>query len=203
MAKLTKVKKSGRPPRTETDVLAMRAKIAAQALALFQEEGFASVSIRRLAKEVGCAPMTIYANFDGKIEILQHLWAVVLDELFTEIRANIEEIEPPKSRLRAACDTFISYWLENPEHFRMVFMSSDISRPDVSTFVQDDATLSHFQFFHGLVHAALPGEPDIKSKADILIAAMIGIALCANTIRDYPWTEARRMTDMMVANIGA
>ena len=36
------------------------------------------------------APMTIYAHFDGKISILQHLWAVVLEAVFTDIRQNIK-----------------------------------------------------------------------------------------------------------------
>jgi AcrR family transcriptional regulator len=62
-------KSAGRPPRSETDILEYRSKIARHALAIYRAEGFGAVSIRRLAKEVGCAPMTIYAHFEGKTDI--------------------------------------------------------------------------------------------------------------------------------------
>ena len=30
---------------------------------------------------------------------------------------------------------------------------------------------------------------------------MIGIALCCNTIRDYPWANASKMTEHLIAGI--
>jgi AcrR family transcriptional regulator len=66
-------KTAGRPPRSETDISKYRSKIADHALAIYRAEGFGAVSMRRLANEVGCAPMTIYAHFEGKTDILRYL----------------------------------------------------------------------------------------------------------------------------------
>ena len=63
-------KTAGRPPRSESDIVEFRSKIAKHALAIYRSEGFGAFSMRRLAKEVGCAPMTIYAHFEGKQDIL-------------------------------------------------------------------------------------------------------------------------------------
>lgn len=196
-------KSAGRPPRSETDILEYRSKIARRALAIYRAEGFGAVSIRRLAKEVGCAPMTIYAHFEGKTDILRYIWADVLTDMSGEIQKKLSSIVPPAERLQIAAQTFVSYWIDHPDHFRLVFMSNDVTRADVSRFVIDDRTLAHFRMFSDLVEVLLPDDSNVKARTDTLISGMIGIALCTNTIRDYPWTDAVMMTDRLLLSITA
>ena len=194
-------KSAGRPPRSETDILEYRSKIARHALAIYRAEGFGAVSIRRLAKEVGCAPMTIYAHFEGKTDILRYLWADVLTDMSGEIKKKLSSIVPPAERLQIAAQTFVSYWIDHPDHFRLVFMSNDVTRADVSRFIIDDRTLAHFRMFSDLVEVLLPDDNNVKARTDTLISGMIGIALCTNTIRDYPWADAVMMTDRLLLSI--
>jgi AcrR family transcriptional regulator len=191
-------KTAGRPPRSESDIAEYRSKIAKQALAIYRKEGFEAVSMRRLAKEVGCAPMTIYAHFEGKQDILRYLWADVLGEMSNEIHERLKPIVAPVERLQIAAQTFVSYWIDHPDHFRLVFMSNDVTRSDVSTFVMDDKTRGHFQMFTDLVQVVLQDDTNVKASTDTLISGMIGIALCLNTIRDYPWADAAAMTNRLL-----
>lgn len=195
------VRSAGRPSCSEANILDFRSKIARHALSIYRAEGFGAVSMRRLAKEVGCAPMTIYAHFDGKIDILRYLWADVLTDMSEEIFKALETAVSPVKRLQIAAQTFVSYWINHPDHFRLVFMSNDVSRSDVGTFVKNDKTLVHFTMISDLVQGVLPDESDVKSQTDTLISGMIGIALFTNTIRDYPWTGARLMTDRLLVSI--
>ena len=192
---------AGRPPRSENDILEFRSKIAGHALALYRAEGFGAVSIRRLAKEVGCAPMTIYAHFEGKTDILRYLWADVLADMSDEIQKKLKSVMPPDERLQTASQTFVSYWIDHPDHFRLVFMSNVVTRSDVSTFIKDGQTLEHFKMFSDLMQDVLPNDDNIKERTDALISGMIGIALCINTIRDYPWASAPVMTDRLLTSI--
>ena len=194
-------KTAGRPPRSDNDILEFRSKIAGHALVLYRAEGFGAVSIRRLAKEVGCAPMTIYAHFEGKTDILRYLWADVLADMSDEIKGKLKTVVAPAERLQTAAQTFVSYWIDHPDHFRLVFMSNDVTRSDVSTFISDDQTLVHFKMFSDLVQDVLPNDGSVKVKTDALITGMIGIALCINTIRDYPWASVTLMTDSLLAGI--
>lgn len=190
--------KSGRPPRAPHDIAAMRTKIADHALTLFRTEGFAAVSIRRLAREVGCAPMTIYAHFESKTDILRFLWADVLDRLFADIRHRLATSpDTPRARLATAATLFLNYWLDHPDHFRLVFMSQDITRADVRSFVEDARTLDHFALLSDLVAAAAPPGADITTRTDTLVAALIGTAMCKITIADYPWSDV----DAMIATL--
>lgn len=194
-------KAAGRPPRSEMDILEYRSKIGKQALEIYREEGFGAVSMRRLAKEVGCAPMTIYAHFEGKTDILRYLWADVLAEMADEIRKRLKSIVAPIERLQTAAQTFVAYWIDHPDHFWLVFMLNDVTRADVSTFVMDDKTLAHFMLFSVLVQEVFPDDINVKVRTDTLISGMIGIALCMNTIRDYPWADAAVMTDRLLKTI--
>jgi AcrR family transcriptional regulator len=145
--------------------------------------------------------MTIYAHFEGKQDILRYLWADVLADMYNEIQGKLEQIFGPVERLQMAAQTFVSYWVDHPDHFRLVFMSNDVTRSDVSTFLMDEETLAHFRMFSDLVQVVLQDDSNVKASADTMISGMIGIALCLNTIRDYPWTDAKIMTDRLLTSI--
>lgn len=191
-------RKVGRPKRSESERRAMQIEIARHAVQLFHEEGFEAVSIRRLATAVGCAPMTIYAHFDSKTDILRYLWADVLTDVFRDMTDAMSAQADPRSRLAAAASAFVEYWLTHPQNFRMVFMSGGVQRVDVQTFMQDKATLQRFAFFTELVAAAAPDRPDLKLRVDTLIVGLIGIALAAITIADYPWSTPQTMTRSLI-----
>lgn len=194
-------KTAGRPPRSKNDILEVRSKIARHALVLYRTEGFGAVSIRRLAKEVGCAPMTIYSHFEGKTDILRYLWADVLTEMSDEIQEKLKLVASPIERLETAALTFVTYWIDHPDHFRLVFMSNDVTRSDVRTFMMDDQTLEHFKMFSDLIQAVPPYDANVKIRTDTLISGMIGIALCINTIGDYPWSTPSTMTSNLLSSI--
>lgn len=193
--------KPGRPPRAAKDIKRMRDKIAEQAMQIFQQDGFDALSIRRLAREVGCSPMTIYAHFDGKPEILRHLWGAVLGQVFAKIAEQLQGVEAPELRLRLAAQCFVAHWLEHPDQFRMVFMSSGVVRSDVASFMSGAATIGHFQTFMDLVAQTSVPKGEVKIRTEALIMGMIGVALSCNTIRDYPWGDPAEITDIMVAGV--
>ena len=194
-------RRAGRPRRSETDILEYQAKIGKHALEIYRVEGFGAVSMRRLAKEVGCSPMTIYAHFEGKTDILRYLWADVLSDMSDEIQKRLKFSAAPIERLQLAAQTFVAYWTDHPDQYRLVFMSNDVNRADVSTFVSDEKTLAHFSMFSDLIREVLPNEADVQVRTDTLISGMIGIALCMNTIPDYPWVDATLMTERLLTSV--
>lgn len=192
---------AGRPTRSKAEIQEFRSKIGKHALEIYRAEGFGAVSMRRLAKEVGCAPMTIYAHFEGKTDILRYLWADVLRDMSRDIETKLKSVVGPRERLRSAAQTFVDYWIDHPDHFRLVFMSTDVTRADVSAFVMDEETLAHFRLFSSLIKEVLQEDHEVKMSTDTLISGMIGIALCVNTIPDYPWADATSMTERLLTSI--
>lgn len=64
--------------------------------------------------------------------------AVVLSEMADEIRTQLDTISGSDARLRQAALMFVDYWTGHPDHFRLVFMSNDVGRDDVRTFMAED-----------------------------------------------------------------
>lgn len=72
-------RKRGRPPATSPDA------IAAAALRLAGREGIDAVTIRRLAADMGIAPMTLYSHARTKDEIIDLMTAAALESFEFEL----------------------------------------------------------------------------------------------------------------------
>ncbi len=194
----------GRPYRSEQHVTDMKALIADHALRLFQEDGYAAISMRRLAREVGCTVMTVYRYYERKIDILRDLWARVFETLFDSLDQLTELYSDPTDRLEAVALGYVSFWLEHRDHYFMIFMSSNVDQSDVSIFVQDDALLGRFQIFQrGIAEASKDdlSEADLKVKSEVLLCALNGIAQNLITISAFPWSSPKRLVHATVHGI--
>lgn len=198
------VKRRGRPHKSDAERQAMMKHVAQTAQQMFQSEGYAAVSMRRLAKEVGCSPMTLYKYYDGKIAILHTLWAVVFRELFDELKARLENDPLPLNRLRIACRYYVHYWLDHPDHYRLVFMADGVTQPEVSAFIDSPEIVEGFAILANCVAAVVgrsTDDRDAKIKIDLVMGALHGIAHNKITISGYSWSEADLLVDSLIKSI--
>ncbi|MBL4739868.1 MAG: TetR/AcrR family transcriptional regulator [Sneathiella sp.] len=182
----------------------MRKKIADTAQTLFLKEGYFAVSIRRIASEVGISPMTIYKYYDSKIHILRQLWALIFKDVFAKIARISEEENDPILRLNSIAQSYVGYWLNHPDHYRMVFMSEGVSQPEVSIFVEDEQMAEGLGLIARALFAALQAqqkEQKIKLKTDLLLCNLIGISHAFITISDYPWSSHEDVVNIAVQGI--
>ena len=102
---------------------AVRREILDAARELFVCEGYASVSLRKIARRIGYTPMAIYVHFRDKSEILD----CICEESFACFRANAERLDglglPPRERLAAGLRPYVDFGLEDPHHYQLTFMT--------------------------------------------------------------------------------
>ena len=88
---------------------------------LLIEQGITQLSIRMIAREVGCSVGTIYFYFENK-DVLIH---ALIEEGFEKLIQIQEEAETtisdPLERLGALCRNYILFALENPEYYEIMF----------------------------------------------------------------------------------
>jgi AcrR family transcriptional regulator len=99
----------------------MRARILEAAKTLFLEDGYASVSIRRIADAIEYSPSTIYLYFKDKDDILFALHNIAFKQLFRRQKGNAE-IEDPRLRLEAFLSTYLEFALDNREYYDLMFI---------------------------------------------------------------------------------
>lgn len=188
----------GRPALTEAQRRAARAQIVSAASDLFRREGFQAISMRRLADAAGCAPMTLYAYFPAKADILREIWSDHLVALFRDLRGRIARISAPEARLRVLATGYVAYWLDNPDTYRMVFMTEGVTQADVEGFVSGGAA-AHYALFTETIASAVGGGPAaLKERSDFLVCGLHGLAHNIITIGGYRWTAPKRIIDRLV-----
>jgi AcrR family transcriptional regulator len=116
------------PERQET-----RDLILDVAREMFVKEGIEAVTMRAIAKKVEFTPTAIYHHFRDKHALLRELCD---NDMRALARAflRIGKIEDPIDRLRRIGQTYIRFGLENPSHYRFLFMT--VTPPGVDTGVE-------------------------------------------------------------------
>ncbi len=168
---------------------------------LFQTEGFAAVSMRRLAQEVGCAPMTLYAYFESKADILGLIWARFLTGLFDDLDRLAREVSDPRARVAAISRAYVGYWLAHPDRYRMVFMTEGVTQAQVGVFVGGGDILDRYQLFADSLAAAGVAPSGLKLANDALLSALIGVAHNQITVSAYAWAPGEELAEMLAAAI--
>lgn len=102
----------------------LRGEILAAAGRLLAERGDENaVSIRMIADAVGVTPPSLYLHFPDKDTLID----AVCEERFREFDEALESasagVEDPLEALRARGHAYVRFALDNPEHYRVIFMT--------------------------------------------------------------------------------
>lgn len=101
----------------------LRELIFTEARSLVLEEGFASLSIRKLAERIGYAPGTIYLYFRDRDELVREICVRGLGELSQKIQS-AADVADAQTRLTALLYAYADFAVENPETYRLTFMEN-------------------------------------------------------------------------------
>src|SRR6266850_4742743 len=113
--------------RKERNKQKMRDQILKTAMRLFLEEGFGNVSIRRIAGKIEYSPAAIYLYFKDKDDILFALHTAGFDALYKR-QQTIRKIKDPARRLARHGEVYITFALENPEYYNLMFIMRSPAR---------------------------------------------------------------------------
>lgn len=99
----------------------MRQRILDTAMEQFTKDGYDKLSLRKVAKEMEYSPGTLYLHFKNKDEIYYALHDQCFRLLQDEFLKHMQ-IPDPLDRLRALGRTYISFGLNNPEKYNLMFI---------------------------------------------------------------------------------
>jgi AcrR family transcriptional regulator len=191
------------PRRTPRESAEFRERIIAVARALFVEQGFEAVSIRKITERAGCPPMTFYVVFKSKRELLRHIWEDVFADLLEAGAAAVAKADGAEAKLVALFRAMMDYWLAHPDNYRVVFMHQDkvASSEEVyyveSSGIQDRMKLVDTIIAEGVAEGVFaPADPALT--AQVFLVAMVGLAHALITIPEFPWRR-EALTDRTIA----
>jgi AcrR family transcriptional regulator len=197
------------PRRTPRESAEFRDRIIAVARALFVEQGFEAVSIRKIAQRAGCPPMTFYVVFKSKRELLRHIWEDVFADLLQGCVAAVEAADGAEAKLVALFRAMSDYWLAHPDNYRVVFMHQDkVASSDEAYYVESSGIQDRLKLVDEIIAEGVaegvfaPADPALS--AQVLLVAMVGLAHALITIPEFPWLRdqlADRTIAMLVGGL--
>ena len=100
---------------------ALRERILDAARRIVMREGFAALSMRKIADAIEYSPATLYLHFASRDEIAQALCAEGYAQLL-ETFVPLAGIVDPAERLKALGRAYVAFGVAHPETYRLIFM---------------------------------------------------------------------------------
>jgi AcrR family transcriptional regulator len=115
------VSKMGISERRIKEKADMKQAVLDAALSLFIEEGYESVSIRKIAVRIEYSPSTIYLYFKDKDEILFELHNLGFESLYRH-QLEVQSIADPMERMMAHGRAYLKFAMEHQEYYDIMFI---------------------------------------------------------------------------------
>lgn len=100
----------------------IRTVILDAAREMFATEGFDAVTMRRIAEKIEYSPTAIYFHFRDKDALMKELCLTDFLTLAQQF-GKIAQIKDPFERLRRTGMAYIDFGVQNPNHYRLMFMT--------------------------------------------------------------------------------
>lgn len=130
-------------PRKPTSQELTREMIIGEARTQFIEKDFHQVSMRSIAKELGCSHGAIYYHFKNKAE----LFYAIIEEYFAELNRFLDETvngtEDNQTKLYHVFLGFLEFGLNNQSQYEYMFMLRSV---EVDGLSQESANRSYEKF---------------------------------------------------------
>jgi len=173
----------------------LREEIMDVARDLFVREGYHNVSMRRIATQIEYSPTTIYLHFKDKA----HLLHSISEGAFTSLADTLESMsgEEPLARLRDGCRAYITFGLDHPNHYRLLFMSPD-SDP-LEGIAPAPASRRAFDYLRRGVAACIEAEifvlRDVETISQSIWCLLHGLTSLLITKTEFAWIDRETLIE--------
>ena len=179
----------------------LRQKILDVSREILLSQGFAALTMRRVAEAIDYSPAAIYLHFQSREEIAQELCFAGLRQLYERLQSVTGK--DPATRLSGYARAYLEYAQSDPETYRLIFMAD----PQLSKamFTHRDSGSGEAAF--GLIVAAFT-ELSMGSKkadgkpielAELLFASLHGLAslriACSQALTSDEFRLAQLVTE--------
>ncbi len=106
---------------SEVDVERFRDELCNVATLRFAEHGYGGVTLRGLATELGCSPMTPYRYFENKAAIFEAVRQAAFERFAASQEQAAQGIADPLERLRELGHAYVRFALAEPQSYRIMF----------------------------------------------------------------------------------
>jgi AcrR family transcriptional regulator len=190
----------------------LRQEILDAASDLFVKEGYEQVSMRRIAEKIEYSPTTIYLYFKDKADLLDQICQETFARLVQHLNRILEQPGDPLERLKRGLVAYIEFGLENPQHYRVVFMMPHPEGFDRLKYLQPDSPgMQAFDFLRRCVFDCISARKLRSTDAELvgqtLWCGIHGVTSLLIAHQLFPWVNREQLihstVDTLVTGVAA
>jgi AcrR family transcriptional regulator len=115
-------------PRTIEKINEVKDRILDTALRLIIEEGFGSLSMRKIASRLGITATTIYNYFASKDELYFMIRIHGFELLYNSFEEACREGGGPRQKLRAMIGRYVRFGMDYPDYYDVMFLNRTVPK---------------------------------------------------------------------------
>lgn len=178
----------------------LRQGIMDAAREMFVAEGYANVSMRKIADKIGYSATTIYLYFKDKNDLLHQ----ICEQTFARLAHNIKAIQGlsdnPLEKLRSGLREYIYFGLKNPSQYEIVFITP--LPIDIESNFEDSKGKIAFDTLRTVVsecvEAKLLKSNDVELISQTLWAGIHGVTSLLIQHCEFPFVEREKLIDSVI-----
>lgn len=194
--------------RTKAEQTELESLVVKVCLQLFDQGGYEAISMRKLAGEVGVAPMSLYRYFPTKTHLMRHIWNDVLQRACNQGLVEASRARRAHTRLRGFLNGYLQYWLENRSHYWVVFaVRDDLSALQADTLAEalrPDPAPARAAIAELIESSALPLALPSRERhelAEMVFQRLLGFLLGVVGLASVPWAEVAGLKERVLDDI--
>ena len=179
----------------------LRQKILDAARDLFVNEGYESVSMRKIADRIEYSPTTIYLHFRDKAELLDRVCEATQLSLLETVERLTEDLSDPVEVLRQCAWAYASFGLEHPEDYKLTV----VLRPQYQNGlgIEPGSVVEKLLSYLSVVVEECVKQKrfrqvDLEMTGQAMWSAVHGVVSLVVSYPDFPWDDRERLINHVI-----
>jgi len=150
---------------------------------IIEKESFASLSIRKLARDVGYSPANIYQYYESKAEIVRAVVQKGYSEIINSIKTEKSDFKNVEQEIRFRFKKYINSALKNKDYYRAVMLSQESEILSMTSILNPELREkpSAIEFLVNLIEKGQKqgefAQGDAKTRTKIIWTATFGLII--------------------------
>jgi AcrR family transcriptional regulator len=183
----------------------LRQEIIDAARDILAHEGYAQLSMRKVAERIEYSPTAIYLHFEDKRDLVFQVCEETFGRLVVELESLEPEFKDPVLRLREGMRRYVAFGLRHPEHYTATFIAvpHDQTPDDVQRYTRPDSNgMRALGILTGVVQDCIDGgkirKVDAAVTARALWAALHGVTSLLIQMPNFAWGDQKAVIESLV-----
>jgi AcrR family transcriptional regulator len=174
--------------RKERERAEREKRITATARLIAESEGWAAVTIRRLAEEIEYSQPVIYSHFENRDAIVAAVAVEGFAELASALRQAAQGSSDRRTALEAVAQAYLAFGRDHPALYEAMF-----TMPASLRFAEAETRPELKDAFAALAAVVAPSRSDAEIATETLWAALHGLTELERSNRIRPGARAERI----------